>query len=109
MAPMSEPYRDRPQLDGDTERDDVITVATYATTIEAEMSREYLKAHGVEAFTHEAASFNPLMNVAAGGARLLVPSSDEARARWFLERAARTPTTSREDDEEEGEVRCPRC
>lgn len=106
---MSDPYRDRLQLDEDTERAEVITVATYATIIEAEMSREYLKANGVKAFTHEAASFNPLINVAAGGARLLVSSSDEARARSLLERAAKTATTNREEDDEEGEVRCPRC
>jgi len=105
---MSGPYRERLDPDGDAEEADVITVATYASTIEAEMSREYLSAHGVRAFTHEAASFNPLINVAAGGARLLVSSADEARARLFLERAAKTITTAPEDDDE-GDVRCPRC
>jgi hypothetical protein len=106
---MSEPYRERPELTDAPDRGEVITVATYATTVEAEMSREYLKAHGVPASTHEASSFNPLLNVAAGGARLLIRASDEAQARYFLERAARTPTTSREDDDDETDVRCPRC
>ncbi len=106
---MSEPYRERLELDEDGDGDGVVTVGTFQTTVEAEMSREYLKAHGVDAHSHDTASFNPLMNVAAGGARLLVAKRDEARARFFLDRAARTPTTTAEDDAEEGDVRCPRC
>jgi hypothetical protein len=104
---MSEPYRERLPRDDDG-GGDMIAVAAYATVVEAEMSREYLKAHGVKAFTHESASFNPLVNVTAGGVRLVVPEADEARARYFLDRAARTPA-NQPDDGEEGEVRCPRC
>ncbi len=103
------PYRDRLDPDDDADADAVVTVASYVTILEAEMSREYLQAHGVRAFSQEAASFNPLLSVAAGGSRVLVRAADEARARWFLERVARTPATGRDDDDEEGDVRCPRC
>ncbi len=103
------PYRDPLELDEDAESGEVVTVAAYVTILEAEMSREYLLAHGVKAFSQEAASFNPLLSVAAGGARVLVRAADEGRARSLLDSVARTPSTSPEDDDEEGDVRCPRC
>ena len=103
------PYRDRLEQRDDAGTDDIVTVASYVTILEAEMSRQYLEAHGVRAFSQDAASFNPLLSVAAGGARVLVRGADEGRARWFLERVSRTPATGREDDDEEGDVRCPRC
>lgn len=104
---MSEPYRDRPPLEGD---DDAVMVATYSAAVEAEMNREYLKDHGIVAAVHESASFNPLINMAAGGVRLVVRGRDEGRARSLLARLRRESGGPGEDDDgEDGEVRCPRC
>ncbi|MEZ4311166.1 MAG: DUF2007 domain-containing protein [Polyangiaceae bacterium] len=100
---MREPYREPPPQEGD---DDIVTVATRSSALEAEMAREYLKDHGIVAFSHEAASFNPILNEIAGGARVLVRAADEVRARSLLARAAKAIP---EDDEVDDEVRCPRC
>jgi Putative prokaryotic signal transducing protein len=103
---MSQPYREPSSMEEG--EDEIVTAATYSTAVEADMARELLKENGIPAFSHEAASFNPLINVAAGGARVLVRASDEARARSLLARVARTATDD-EDDTTEDEVRCPRC
>lgn len=103
---MSEPYRNLPPKEGDNE---VVVVATRGTAVEAEMAREYLRSHGIEAFVQESASFNPIINYAAGGARISVRSVDAALARSLLTRLEKTSDDENESDHDDGEVRCPRC
>lgn len=98
-----EPYRDAPF---EEEGGDVVAVASYATPVEAELAREHLAEHGILARVQESASFNPLISVAAGGTRLLIRDADESRARHLLRRLAHAQPA---DDDEPGEVRCPRC
>ena len=105
---MGEPYRDA-FLTDEEQSADVVTIASYFTTVEGEMAREYLQANGIRAHVSDSARFNPLMNVAAGGARLMVPAYQETQARDLLQRMERTPTTTAEDDADESDVRCPRC
>src|SRR5690349_18594056 len=102
---MNEPYRIPPPKEGD---DEIVTVAAHSIPIEAEMAREYLQSHGITAFVHESAAFNPALSEAMSGSRVVVRSADAARARSLLARVAKVSTTD-EDDGEVGAVRCPRC
>ncbi|MFO0589468.1 MAG: hypothetical protein U0441_18160 [Polyangiaceae bacterium] len=104
---MGEPYRET--LERDDEPDDVAVVAQYSSTLEAEMAREFLGSHGIRAHASDSARFNPLVNIAAGGSRLLVAGKDESRARHLLSRMEKTPANTAEDDADERDIRCPRC
>jgi hypothetical protein len=101
---MVEGYRVPPLQEGDHE---LVTVASYSTAVEAEMARALLQDRGITAFARESASFNPLFNVAAGGAIVQVQTRDEPRARALLAHVAKTSTD--DDGDSEGDVRCPRC
>lgn len=100
------PYRETPFDPEAEEGGDVVAVASYSTPVEAELSREHLAENGINAVVQEGASFNPMVSVAAGGTRLLVRSADEGRARHLLRRLAKAEP---QEDDEPGEVRCPRC
>lgn len=103
---MIEAYRAPPRQEGDHV---LVTVASYSTAVEAEMARALLQDRGITAFARESAGFNPLVNIAAGGAIVEVRSYDEPQARALLEHVARTSTTDDNDSDGDGEVRCPRC
>lgn len=103
---MSEPYRLPPHKEGD---DDLVTVASRPTALDAEMARVYLADHGITAFVQDAASFNPIINEIGGGTRLVVRDADAHLARSLLRALERPSTSDDQDDGESGEIRCPRC
>lgn len=103
---MSEPYRLPPHKEGD---DNLVTVASRSTALEAEMARAYLGDHGITAFVQDAASFNPIINEIGGGTRLVVRDADARLARSLLRTLEKPSTSDDQDDGEAGEIRCPRC
>lgn len=89
-----------------------ITLRTYLDLPEAELARARLDASGIRARVVEGTSFNPLLNLAAGGIRLEVWSPDADRAEQILAEQGPAPEDldAGEDEAGAGEVvRCPRC
>jgi len=78
-----------------------VTVARSLEPFQIEMLRARLKAEGIEAFAVDAGinQINPLVSIAVGGVRLMVPreSADEARRIVELVKAGRFAL--RDDDE----------
>jgi hypothetical protein len=66
--------------------DDLTTVATFANTAEAELSRERLVNEGIEAFVIDggAAGVMPFMGATMGGIHLQVRNSDLVKAKEVL-------------------------
>ncbi len=68
----------------DTE-DELITIATYSNTAEAELSRERLGLEGIQAFVIGSSTASVVPHVASGGAiGLQVGPADAAQAREIL-------------------------
>jgi len=91
-------------------RADLITVATYGSTIQAEIGRSKLVAHGIRAFVadeHTSTLNPPYLAAAAGGVRLQVRRSEFEAAKAILDE----PEEDEEDeiDDSEDGPACPAC
>ncbi|MFO0555984.1 MAG: hypothetical protein U0271_46835 [Polyangiaceae bacterium] len=85
--------------------DDLVEVGSYDDRVSAELRRAHLANHGIESTIVESLSTHPILNIAAGGARLLTSTAEAEAARGLLiELEARTT-----DEEGEEVLRCPRC
>lgn len=93
-----EPIHEDPGAQGDVS---FVTVARSLEPLQIEMLRARLKAEGIEAFAVDAGinQINPLVSIAVGGVRLMVPreSADEARRIVELVKAGRFAL--RDDDD----------
>jgi hypothetical protein len=87
-----------------------VTLRRYLDPVAAQLDRASLEAAGITAHVIEAASFNPFLSGAAGGAQLQVGERDVGRAEAIL--ASHGPGSedaSADDGEGTDVVRCPRC
>lgn len=86
---------------------ELVTVQSYLDPTAAQLARSNLASHGIEAHVIEAASFNPILSAATGGARVEVRSGDLGRAEAILRE--QPGEAELDDGEGSGVVRCPRC
>lgn len=99
------PYRNRTEIPAGT--GELVTFRSYLDPVEAQLARAQLTDQGIEARVVEAASYNPLLSSAMGGAQLQVRKGDLLRVEGLLmERPDEHP---HDDGEDEGVIRCPRC
>jgi hypothetical protein len=99
------PYRSK--TDAPSGTGELVTFRRYLDPVQAQMDRARLSAEGIEAHVIEAASYNPMLSGAAGGTQLQVREGDLRRVEALLQDGpAEQP---RDDGEEAGVVRCPRC
>ncbi len=102
------PYRAKNEAPSGT--GNLVTVRQYLDPVQAQLARTRLDAHGIEAHVFEAASYNPALSGAAGGARLQVREGDLERAAALVEEHPGDGGLDEGDDGEgEAAVRCPRC
>lgn len=64
--------------------DNLVTVATFATTHEAAMARGLLEAEGIDAFLADEAMSRIYLSVITGGIKLQVREEDAESARQLL-------------------------
>ena len=85
---------------------DLVTLRSYPQTVAAETDRQYLEAQGIPAFVFDGLSYDPLLAASSSGVLLRVAADDVERAEEVLALSS-TEESAGEDDEDE--VRCPRC
>jgi len=76
-----------------TDPDELVTVATFQTPVEAELAKERLELEGITAFLKNemAVGVMPYLGSALGGIELQVPERDAAAAREILEPPPQEP------------------
>lgn len=89
-------------------------VATYPSSVDAELARVRLHAEGIDARVEEPMHYNPALHGSSGGVSLLVQPADAARATEILERpdeqgAALGYREAPPNEDHADAVRCPRC
>ena len=93
------------------ERDQLVTLLTFATAWEAQLARARLEAEGIEAVIadeHVARLYGGIGHV-VGGIKLRVWEEDAARAAAVLEARRPLPEIYLVTDEDAGRPRCPGC
>ena len=100
------PYREKQDVVSGT--GSLVTVRQYLDPVQAQLACTHLKAQGIEAHVFEAASYNPMLSSAIGGARVQVREGDLVRADALLTEHP-GEDEGRDDGEGTGVVRCPRC
>jgi hypothetical protein len=99
------PYREN--LDVTSGTGELVTVRQYLDPVQAQLACTHLTAEGIEAHVFEAASYNPMLSGAVGGARVQVREGDLVRADALL--TEHPGEEALDDGEGTGVVRCPRC
>jgi rubredoxin len=85
----------------------LVTVATFSSTLDAELGRAKLRAHGIRAFVSDEhlSTINPQYLAAAGGIRLQVRHADAETAEEILGDTDEAP----DDEDDEDGPQCPKC
>lgn len=88
-------------------KDELVTVTTYGSSIEAHMAKNKLESEGILAFLFDEniSSLYPLYNVAVGGIKLKTLASDAEKALHVLASDSALPYTS----DQNVTLQCPRC
>lgn len=88
--------------------DDLVTVATFRSTVEAQLSRTKLDAHGIRTFVSDEL-LSTIDPHCFGGVRLQVPQADAEQATELLNEPAHPEEEENEDDAAEDGPCCPNC
>lgn len=88
-------------------KDELVTVTTYGTSIEAHMAKNKLESEGILVFLFDEnmVSLNPLYSLSVGGIKLKTLASDAQKALTVLQEVNDLPYTT----EQNVEIACPRC
>jgi hypothetical protein len=88
-------------------KDELVTVSTYSSAIDAHLAKNKLESEGILAFLFDenVMSLNPLYNISVGGIKLKTLESDRAHAQAVLQTLQDQPYTN----EQNQVITCPKC
>ena len=88
-------------------KDELVTISTYSSAIDAHLAKNKLESEGILAFLFDEnmVSLNPLYNISVGGIKLKTLQSDRAQALAVLDYVQDQPYTNEQNEA----IACPRC
>jgi hypothetical protein len=88
-------------------KDELVTVTTYSSVIDAHLAKNKLESEGILAFLFDenVMSLNPLYNISVGGIKLKTLESDRAQAEAVLTSLQDQPYTNEQNEV----ITCPQC
>ncbi|GAA4303175.1 DUF2007 domain-containing protein [Nibribacter koreensis] len=88
-------------------KDELVTVSTYSSAIDAHLAKNKLESEGILAFLFDEnmVSLNPLYNISIGGIKLKTLESDRAQAEAVLSSLQDQPYTNEQNEV----ITCPQC